>query len=117
MRSFVPAAQDRLAAAYQWARSPRPVPDVWISHAVEMGRSPSKTYVAALLTAALARATTSEVDAQWLKVTSDPRSYSARTLCHQVLVRPQISLASASERQAASHSTTSRSSGTTGSTG
>ena len=27
-----------------------------------------------------------EVDAQWLKVTDDPRSYSARGLCHRVLV-------------------------------
>lgn len=86
MKSFVPAAKGRLALGYEWATSPRTVPDAWASRAIEIGRSPSRTYVAALLTAALARATTSEVDAQWLKVTGDPRSYSARTLCHQVLV-------------------------------
>lgn len=86
MKSFVPAAKARLALGFDWATSSRPVPDAWTSRALEIGRSPSRTYVAALLTAALARATTSEVDAQWLKVTADPRSYSARTLCHQVLV-------------------------------
>jgi SacI restriction endonuclease len=86
MKSFVPAAKDRLALAYDGATSSRPVPAAWTTQAVEIGRSPSKTYVAALATAALARATTSAVDAQWLKVSSDPRSYSARTLCHQVLV-------------------------------
>jgi SacI restriction endonuclease len=86
MKSFVPAAKSRLALAFEWATSARPVPDAWTARALEIGLSPSKTYVAALLTAALARATTSEVDAQWLKVTDDPRSYSARGLCHKVLV-------------------------------
>ena len=86
MKISIPAARDRLAAAYGWAVSERPVPDEWTRRAVEIGESPSRTYVAALLTAALARATTAEVDAQWLKVTTDPRSYSARGLCHKVLV-------------------------------
>ena len=58
MKSFVPAAKSRLALAFGWATSARPLPAEWTARALEIGRSPSKTYVAALLTAALARATT-----------------------------------------------------------
>ena len=86
MDSFLTRSSGRLGLALDWARSARPVPEEWVARASEMGASPSVTFVAAMTTAALARATSAQLDVLWLKKTSDPASYSARTLCHAVLV-------------------------------
>ena len=55
-----------------------------------MGESPSKTYVAALGTALLARATEPHIDPLSIKERSGEKGYSARTLGHGVLVPASV---------------------------
>lgn len=81
-------AHHRLERAIEWAFSDREVPKRWVDATRDMGDSPSKTYVAALGTGLLAKATDDRVDALALKVESSPDAYSARTLAHNVLVPP-----------------------------
>lgn len=83
-------AEERLNTAIEWALSERAVPKNWVEVTREIGESPSKTYVAALGTGLLARATDQRVDALALKVESGPNAYSARTLAHNVLVPPAL---------------------------
>lgn len=83
-------AEERLDEAIVWARSERDIPTEWAEATEEIGASPSKTYVAALGTGLLARATDERVDALALKVKSGPDAYSARTLAHNVLVPPSL---------------------------
>jgi hypothetical protein len=66
------------------------LPERWTAWTEEIGSAPSRTFTAALGTALLAKATDARTDPLALKATSDPRAYSARTLCHQVLVPASV---------------------------
>lgn len=84
------AAEKRLDEAVRLARSEESLPDKWIEAAADMGDSPNVTFVASLATGLLARATDSRVDALALKKSSGENAYSARGLCHRVLVPPAL---------------------------
>jgi hypothetical protein len=80
-------ARARLHEAVDWAAdASRPVPYEWLEITERVSESRAKTLVAVLGTALLARATDENVDALALKQDFSPTAYSARTLCHQVLV-------------------------------
>jgi hypothetical protein len=80
-------ARRRLEEAVDLAQEPGvELPDEWIERTREVGRSPSRTFVAMLGTALLARATDDRIDPLALKETSGERAYSARSVGHQVLV-------------------------------
>lgn len=79
-------ARSRLSHAIDIALSNDPLPSDWLEYTEMMWASPSATYVPALGTGLLARATDSRVDALSLKENSADDAYSARTLCHNVLV-------------------------------
>jgi hypothetical protein len=79
-------AQARLVEAIALAKSSKALPGQWLSYTQKLWLSPSKTYIPALGTGLLARATDSRVDALALKEDSSDNAYSARTLCHNVLV-------------------------------
>lgn len=81
-------AEERLEKAVQRARSEEALPDKWIEAAADMGNCPNITFVASLATGLLARATDPRVDALALKKSSGEYAYSARSLCHRVLVPP-----------------------------
>ena len=68
------------------AQSSRVLPEAWLERAKKVSESPSKTFVAMLGTALLAKATNSKVDPFALKVRDFPTAYSARSLCKDVLV-------------------------------
>src|SRR4051812_44248254 len=82
-----PATAERAVAdAVDRARGGR-VPSEWVSMTEAVGNASSKTYVAALGTALLARAVDDQTDPMSIKATpSSRRAYSARSLCHGVLV-------------------------------
>lgn len=75
-----------LEEAIAVAQSDARVPARWLEMAKEVAAGPSRTFTAALGTALLAKATEPSIDPLSLKVTGNRRSYSARTLCHGVLV-------------------------------
>lgn len=79
-------AAERLRLAVDWARSDRPVPEYWVGITRAMQAAPSKTYTPALGTALLAKATDGEIDPLSIKETYSERTYSQRTLCHNLLV-------------------------------
>jgi SacI restriction endonuclease len=80
-------ARRRLELAVQIAREPdSPVPLDWVERTTTIGTSPSRTYIAMLGTALLAKATDDRVDTLALKASSGDRAYSARSIGHQVLV-------------------------------
>ena len=83
-------AQERLLAAIEWAESGRPVPTEWVDRTARVAALESRTYTPMLATALLARATDDRVDALSLKVESGDAAYSARTLCHNVLVPASV---------------------------
>lgn len=81
------AARKLLSEAFELATSATPLPAEWALWTRQVARAPSKTYVVALATALLARATDSRVNGLILKESyDDPGAYSARTLAHEVLV-------------------------------
>lgn len=81
------AAWERLCEAIALAKSAEPLPDEWTRHARQVAASPNKTFLVALATGLLARATDQRVNALILKETyNDPGAYSARSLAHEVLV-------------------------------
>jgi hypothetical protein len=81
------AAEAVLERAVARAQSAKRLPPSWISATESIGAAASKTYTAALGTALLARATDPAADPMSIKATPNRRSaYSARTLCHGVLV-------------------------------
>lgn len=81
-------AEERLEEAVRLARSEEALPEKWIEAAADMGNCPNVTFVASLATGLLARATDQRVDALALKKSSGEIAYSARSLCHRVLVPP-----------------------------
>lgn len=86
IRISLPAARARLDEAFEWAASDRPVPSDWTAFARQTFRMPSKTYTPALGTILLARATNDQVDPLSIKTEYGPKTYSLRTLGHEVLV-------------------------------
>ena len=74
-----------LERAFARAVSDDVVPAVWVERTAQLGRSPSGTYVAALGTALLAKATDRRADALSIKARSGPNGYSMRGLGHSVL--------------------------------
>lgn len=76
----------RFAEALELARSEKPLPAAWLERTKKVGESPSKTFIAMLGTALLAKATNPKVDPFALKVRKLPTAYSARALCKEVLV-------------------------------
>jgi len=83
-------ARQRLALAVEWARSDRDVPALWMERTQSVASLEYITYTPMLGTAMLARATDDRVDTLSLKLESGPNAYSARTLCHTVLVPASI---------------------------
>lgn len=86
MRLNYGVAEARFRAALDLARSGRELPIEWLEHTRRIGESPSKTFVAMLGTALLAKATDASVDPFALKVRDYTNAYSARSLCKDVLV-------------------------------
>jgi len=68
------------------------LPEEWLARAAEIANSPSRTFVAMLGTALLAKATDDRIDPLALKEASGDRAYSARGLCHEVLVPAALEL-------------------------
>jgi hypothetical protein len=63
------------------------VPGDWVERTRDVATSTSKTYIAALGTAILAKAVDARVDVMSIKATeTEANAYSARNLCHNVLV-------------------------------
>ena len=62
------------------------LPEHWADVTRQIGDSPSKTFVAGLGAALLAKATDSRVDPLSIKAAYSDRAFSLRTLCHGVLV-------------------------------
>ena len=83
-------ARSVFLAAIEWAESGRPVPTEWVDRTARVAALESRTYTPMLATALLARATDDRVDALSLKVESGDAAYSARTLCHNVLVPASV---------------------------
>jgi hypothetical protein len=79
-------SRERFARALALARSDAALPAEWIERAQKVGQSPSKTFIAMLGTALLAKATDSRVDPFALKTRKHRTAYSARSLCKDVLV-------------------------------
>lgn len=80
------AARQTLDAAVSLA-SAGAISDEWVEITRDVGAAASRTYVAALGTALLARATDAQIDPMSIKATPGAgRAYSARNLCHGVLV-------------------------------
>lgn len=76
----------RFREALALARSEKPLPAKWLERTRKIGESPSKTFIAMLGTALLAKATDPKIDPFALKVRKFPTAYSARSLCKDVLV-------------------------------
>lgn len=76
----------RFREALELALSASPLPAAWLERTKKVGESPSKTFIAMLGTALLAKATEPKVDPLALKVRDFPTAYSARSLCKDVLV-------------------------------
>lgn len=84
-------ARHRLEAAIRIAQDPDvALPAEWIARTKRIGDSPSRTYVAVLGTALLAKATDDRVDPLALKASSGDRAYSARSVAHQILVPASV---------------------------
>lgn len=79
-------AKRRLQEAADWAASDLPVSVFWYEATEHAFRMQSKTYVAALGTALLARSVDDRVDPLSIKSSYSDSSYSLRTLAHSVLV-------------------------------
>ncbi|MBJ7601691.1 MAG: restriction endonuclease, SacI family [Candidatus Dormibacteraeota bacterium] len=83
-------ARKRFTQALETARSEEALPVEWVEHARRIGQSPSKTYIAMIATALLAKATDPRVDPFSLKVRNYETAYSARALCKDVLVPASV---------------------------
>ena len=79
-------ARERFEEALKRAKSKADVPQQWQDRTRKVGESPSKTFIAMLGTALLAKATDDRVDPFALKTRAFPTAYSARSLCKDVLV-------------------------------
>jgi hypothetical protein len=79
-------ASRRFKEALELAKSGVPLPTKWIQRTKKLGSSPSRTFIAMLGTALLAKATDPKIDPFALKVREFPTAYSARSLCKDVLV-------------------------------
>ena len=79
-------SRERFEKALALARSDASLPVEWVERAHKVGQSPSKTFIAMLGTALLAKATDSRVDPFALKTRKHRSAYSARSLCKDVLV-------------------------------
>ena len=83
-------AKTRLRDAVTWADSDRDVTAEWEERSILVGGAPAISYTPMLGTGLLARATDDRLDVLALKETSGPAAYSARGLCHSVLVPGSI---------------------------
>jgi hypothetical protein len=80
-------AERVLLDALALAQSAERLPVEWKSHALAVLKFEAKTWTPAYATLLLAKATENQVDTMSLKVEKDnPNTYSARGLCHAVLV-------------------------------
>lgn len=80
-------ASSRLRDALAKARTGLRLPIKWVSFSRSVFEFEAKTWTPALATMLLAKSVDDMVDVLYLKVdTSDPSSYSARGLCHKVIV-------------------------------
>lgn len=87
MRIDYDKASDTLATALSRARSQDKLPVRWTSYARSIFDLEAKTWTPAFGTMLLAKAVDADADAMSLKVDpSEPGSYSARGLCHRILV-------------------------------
>lgn len=76
----IPASrlEEVLERAVVLAESDALLPEIWIERARRISESPSKTYIAALGTALLAKSTDPRIDALSIKSKAGPRAYSMR---------------------------------------
>lgn len=80
-------AEHRLRRAVQWANSDQAVPDEWTETTELVAAGSSRTLVAGLGAAILAKATNANIDPLSIKPEdSRPRSFAIRSLCEDVLV-------------------------------
>jgi hypothetical protein len=79
-------SRERFDRAIALARSDADLPTEWIERTRKVGQAPSKTFVAMLGTALLAKATDRRIDPFSLKTRMHRTAYSARSLCKDVLV-------------------------------
>jgi hypothetical protein len=79
-------SRERFHEALALARSDASLPGEWLERSRKVGQSPSKTFIAMLGTALLAKATDARVDPFSLKTRNHRSAYSARSLCKDVLV-------------------------------
>jgi hypothetical protein len=79
-------SRERFQEALTLARSDVALPTEWLERTRKISRARSKTFVAMLGTALLAKATDRKIDPFSLKTRKHRSAYSARTLCEDVLV-------------------------------
>lgn len=79
-------ARTQFQEALARARADAQLPAKWLERTTKVGQSPSKTFVAMLGTALLAKATDPRIDPFSLKTRAFKTAYSARSLCKDVLV-------------------------------
>jgi len=79
-------ARERFAAALELACSDSPLPYEWSERTERVAQAASKSFVPALGTALLAKATNRHVDASALRASAGHKGYSARSLAKDVFV-------------------------------
>lgn len=79
-------AAERFLEALALARSDTTLPKEWLDRSRKIATASSMTFIPMLGTALLAKATDDRVWTRALKVTARANAYSARGVCHQVLV-------------------------------
>lgn len=79
-----------LERAVVLAESDRPVPQIWLTRTERIAECPSKTYIAALGTALLAKATNSAVDVLTVKSKAGPNAYSMRGVAKVLVEKSPI---------------------------
>lgn len=79
-------ARTQFHQALARARAEGQLPPKWLERTSKVGQAPSKTFVAMLGTALLAKATDPRIDPSSLKTRAFKTAYSARSLCKDVLV-------------------------------
>lgn len=79
-----------LDRAVMAAESDAEVPDIWLRRTQRIADCPSKTYIAALGTALLAKATDPQIDALTIKSKAGPNAYSMRSVVKVLVEKGRI---------------------------
>jgi hypothetical protein len=79
--------EEVLERAVALAESDAELPQIWIDRVRRIGDCPNKTYIAALGTALLAKASNSEIDALTIKAQAGQNAYSMRTVVQALVTK------------------------------